>query len=123
MGAIGSIPRMLGVFVALIVLQLVSFGLLIDMRFSSGGLLFTGLLVIGLLRGSRLAWSLLVLIEAIPLLALAGALLSTSGETLWGNVAVMLASGIPLEAVLLSRPMRTHVGLTGGPAPGAPVPR
>jgi hypothetical protein len=51
----------------------------------------------------------------VPLLALAGAILSTGGETLWGNVAVMLLTGLPLAAILLSRPMRRHIGFSDRP--------
>ncbi len=96
---------------ALLVVQLLCFRYLTDMTFNSGGVFFMGLLLFGLTRRSVLAWSLFVLVEMVPLLALAGAIFSTGGETLWGNVALMLATGLPLAAALLSRPMRRHVGL------------
>jgi hypothetical protein len=103
------------------VVQLLCFRYLAQMTFKGGGVFFTGLLLFGLTRRSVLAWSLLVLMETFPLLALAGLVFSNGGQTMWGNVAVMFITGLPVVAVLLSRPMRRHVGLTGRSAPSHPA--
>jgi hypothetical protein len=117
----GAVPRVVALYGALTTLQLACFAVLIDTSFSGGGVFFMALLVFGLARRWRIAWSLLVLIDAFPLLALAGAILSNGGEMLWGNIAVMLLTGLPLEAILLSRPMRRHMGFADGPAPASPA--
>jgi hypothetical protein len=77
-------------------------------------------LVVGLARRSRIAWMLLLLSEALPLLAL-GAVLS-GGHVLWTHVAAMSLTGVALEIALLSTPMLAYVGLRAGPtAPASPV--
>jgi hypothetical protein len=98
---------------ALTAVQIICAHYLAGVSLKGGGVFFMGLLLYGLKRHSLLAWSLFVLLEAVPLLALAAASFSTGGETLWGNVAVMLLTGLPIVAVLLSRSMRRHVGLVG----------
>ena len=70
------------------------------------GLWFMALLLVGLARGSRIAWGLLVVIDAVPLLAL-GAL--GGGQVLWGHVTAMILTGLALELTLFSPAMRRHV--------------
>jgi hypothetical protein len=69
--------------------------------------MFMLVLLVGLGFRSRLAWLLLVIVNAIPLLAI-GAIVA-SGEILWANVLVMVGTGIALEAILVSQAMRQFV--------------
>jgi hypothetical protein len=77
---------------------------------------FELLLLAGLASGSGLAWGVFVVINAFPLLAGGAIVLSSGGSgsfgqgVLWGNVAVLFLTGLALEATLLSRSMRRHVG-------------
>jgi hypothetical protein len=80
------------------------------MHVAGGGVAFMLLLLAGLAYGSGLAWMLLVVMNAFPLLAIAGVSASSAGHTLWANVAVMVLTGLALEAALLSRSMRHHIG-------------
>ncbi len=75
---------------------------------------FMLVLIVALAFRSRIAWTLLVLLNAIPLLAVMmaplGSSSSSSGRVLWGHLALMLITGIALEATLLSPAMRRFVG-------------
>jgi hypothetical protein len=82
---------------------------------STHGSEFMLVLIVALAFRSRIAWTLLVLLNAIPLLAVLMAPLGSSsstgsGHVLWGHLALMLITGIALEATLLSPAMRRFVG-------------
>lgn len=70
-------------------------------------------LIVALAFRSRIAWSLLVLANAIPLLAAliapVGLTSNATGHLQWGHLAVMLITGIALETTLLSDAMRRFV--------------
>lgn len=72
-------------------------------------------LILALAFRSRIVWGLLVLIDGIPLFGVVASL-GMGGQTLWGHVAVMLLTGVALEATLLSSPMRQFVGHRGARA-------
>ncbi len=59
--------------------------------------------------GSRLAWGLLVFLNGMPLLAIAGAVPAGNGEILWVNVTVLVLTGVALEALLFSGSMRRYL--------------
>jgi len=73
------------------------------------GVVFVLLLLVGLARRSWFAWVVLVLLDGVPLLAILAVAGGGSGHTLWGNVAVMVLTGIALEATLFAPAMRKHI--------------
>ena len=83
-------------------------------HFSTRGSEFLLVLLVALAFRSRIAWSLLVLLNGIPLLALLmvpmGGSSNGSGHVLWGHLSLMLVTGVALEATLLSPAMRRFVG-------------
>ena len=100
------LPSVYLLFVVLSGLQLALFKLSGAVAHVSGrGSLFMVVLLVALGFRSRLAWGLLVAVDAIPIVSLPLALVG-SGNTLWGHVAVSLLTGVALEATLLSRAMR-----------------
>ncbi len=105
--------RLSGVYlllVALTGLQLALFTLLgVIEHVSMRGTLFMMFLLVGLALRSRLAWRALVLVNAIPVLALPLAIVG-SGDVLWGHVALSFLTGLALEATLLSAAMRRFTG-------------
>lgn len=89
---------------------------------SKPGIVVEGLLLVGLLWRSRVAWTLLVILNGIPLLALPLTVFGSTGgggHVMWGHVAIAFVTGVALELTLLSRAMRRHVGY--GAAPRRPV--
>ena len=108
------LPRVFWLFVAATILQAAAFYLLaVITDLNSRGIVFLAILVVLLARRSRIAWSLLVVIDGIPtLIMLLSVLFGTSsggGSVLWSHVVVALITGIALVALLLSRPMRDFV--------------
>jgi hypothetical protein len=102
------LPRVYLLYVLLTVLQPVvflAFGAI--KHVSATGSVLALLLLIALGFGSRIAWGLLIVVNAIPVVA---ALAAIGGHTLWRNFALTLITGVVLEAVLLSVDMRRHVG-------------
>ncbi len=97
-------------FVLIEALQMALLATVANTHVVGRGVVFMLLLLGGLAYGSGLAWGLLVIMNAFPLLAIAGVSASSGGHTLWANVAVMVLTGVALEAALLSRPMRRHIG-------------
>lgn len=65
-------------------------------------------------RRSRVAWWLLVALDAVPLLSTTFML---GPHVLWGHVALLAGSSLLLLALLASHPMRAYVA-TGRPAGG-----
>jgi hypothetical protein len=104
------VPRVYVCFVLIEALQLALLATVANAHVAGGGVVFMLLLLAGLAYGSGLAWVLLVIMNALPLLAIAGVSASSGGHTLWVNVAVMVLTGVALEAALLSRSMRRHIG-------------
>ena len=114
------LPRVVLIYISLVVVQPIVFlatGTVnhVPLR---GVVLMSCLVVVGLARRSRIAWTLLLVSEAFPLLAL-GAVLS-GGQVLWTHVAAMSVTGVALEITLLSAPMLAHVGLRARPPAPAP---
>ncbi len=66
-------------------------------------------LLAGLAYGSALAWMLLLVANAIPLLAVAGISFSSGHGMLWGHVAVLGLTSLTLVATLLSPSIRRHI--------------
>lgn len=67
-------------------------------------------LLAGLAYGSALAWGLLLVTNAIALLAVVGVAFSSGDGTLWGNVLVLVLTSLTLVATLVSPAMRRHIG-------------
>jgi hypothetical protein len=82
------------------------------------GIWFIVVLLLALAFRSRVAWVLLIVVNAIPLLAVGAAV---GSEVQWGHLAVMVLTGVALEATLLSAAMRQHVRGAGNGA-NMPVP-
>ena len=112
-------PGVFLLFVGLTVLQPALFVLVGALGHpNTGGIAFMVVLVLALAYGSRLAWVLLIVLNAIPLLAIGAAF---GPGVLWSHVVVMVVTGVALEATLCSRAMREHIGRRGNrsdlPAP------
>jgi len=98
------------VFAAVTGAQLALLSAVTGTHASRGGILFMLALVGGLgYYGSRVAWGLLVFLNGMPLLAIAGAVPFGSGETLWAKVTMLVLTGVALEALLLSGSMRRYL--------------
>lgn len=80
---------------------------------SAGGSALMLILLLALAARSKITWALLILMNAIQLLAVFIALLPVAGngsaDVLWVHIVVMLVTGVALEAVLLSPAMRRFV--------------
>jgi hypothetical protein len=70
------------------------------------GMAFLAVLLLALAYGSRIAWGLLVVLDAIPLLAVGAA---AGPGVVWSHVVVVVLTGVALETTLLSPAMRRHV--------------
>jgi hypothetical protein len=102
------LPKVFFLYVGLTILQPALFVLVGALQhLNTRGIWFMVVLLLALARSSRIAWVLLLVINAIPLLAV-GAAVGT--EVLWSHLVVMVLTGIALEATLLSAAMRQHVG-------------
>ena len=102
------------VYLALAALQPALLVLTGNLAFDSRGLVILVPLVVGLALGSRLAWGLLILIDVVPLAAMA-----VSAVTVWpwsSGVLVGLLTGVLVMATLLSSNMRAYVGRRRRPA-------
>lgn len=113
-------PRVVWLYVALQISQPVLFELVgawsgpINKR----GAVFVGLLLVGLVYRSRIAWTLLLLMNAalaLPLLEILG-----GGGVIWAHAAVAVGTGVALVVLLVSRQMREHVRSRRNPLPVAP---
>jgi len=71
--------------------------------------LLDALLLVGVAARARAAWWLLVAVNAWPLIAAAGQLVSSGPWTWAGNLLVLLALCGASEAILCSPAMRRHV--------------
>jgi hypothetical protein len=104
------LPRIYLLFVLLEGVQLALFVTVMGTHVPRGGIALMLVLLAGLAYGSALAWGLLLVMNAIPLLAIAGVSFSSGQGTLWGNVAVLVLTSLALVATLLSPAMRRHIG-------------
>jgi hypothetical protein len=104
-----SLPRVVWLYVVLQIAQPALFELVgaLSGPINKRGTAFVVLLLVGLAYRSRLAWTLLLLMNTWLTLAVVGVL--GSGGILWANVAAEIGTGISLVAVLASRQMREHV--------------
>lgn len=103
------LPDVLVLYVALSVLQPALFVLVGALHHpNERGLAFMAFLLVALAYRSRIAWVMLLALNALPLLAVLGA--SFGSGVLWSHVAVIVLTGVALEATLLSPAMRQHVG-------------
>jgi hypothetical protein len=106
-------------YVALTVIQPVVLVLAGTLDFNPNGVWILGLLLIGLARGSRLAWALLLILNGFALLATAGFAIASWPWNWSAGVLVMLPSFGFLTAVLLSPQMRGHLRPYRGQASSA----
>ena len=101
-------PRAFLVFLAVALLQLGLFVLVAHMRVVIGAAAVQAFILWRLARGGQIAWVLL-LIEClwmvVPVLAIG------SSGLIWGNVAVLVIPSLVMLWLLVSAPMRRHVGL------------
>jgi hypothetical protein len=96
-------------YVVLSVLQPALFVLVGALHHPNGrGLAFIAVLLVALAFGSRIAWVILLALNALPLLGVLGAAFGSG--VLWSHVVVIVLTGVALEATLLSPAMRQHVG-------------
>ena len=79
---------------------------------SSGGAAFVAFLLGWLAFGSTIAWTLLVVMNLVPILAVLGFALGSAPWSWSGGVWLALLTGALLEAALMSPAMR---GQLGGP--------
>jgi len=107
------------VVVGLAVLQPVLFVLVGAVHLNTRGIAFEFVLLVALAFRSRIAWGLLIVLDAIPLLAVLAVI--GGGHVQWSHVIVMVLTGVSLETALLSQPLRQYVSRTpdhrGIPAP------
>jgi hypothetical protein len=78
-----------------------------SIRPSAAGLAVIALLLVGVARGSMLAWTLLVIWNAFVVLAVAAAF---GGSWLAGAPLLLLVNAIVCLALLLAPSMRAHLG-------------
>jgi hypothetical protein len=104
-----TMPRVVWLYVALQIAQPALFELVgaLSGPINKRGSAFMALLLVGLAYRSRIAWTLLLLINAV--LAAAVLAMLGSGTVLRTHVAVAVGTGVALVAVLVSRQMREHV--------------
>jgi hypothetical protein len=101
------LPPVYLLYVLLSILQpivFLAFGAL--KHLSMTGTILVVLLLIALGFGSRIAWGILIILDAIPVVA---AFVAIGGHTLWGSFALTLITAFVLEAVLFSAEMRRQV--------------
>jgi hypothetical protein len=80
---------------------------------STGGATFVACLLVWLAYRSRVAWALLVVTNAVPLLAATGLAVTTPPWSWSITICLALLSGALLEAVLLSPAMRRELDRRG----------
>ena len=84
------------------------------------GLALLSLALIELVRGSRVAWSLLVLLNALPLAA-AVMVAFTDHSSVATDLIILVATSAPLMVALLSPQMRRHISDPHSRQPANPV--
>lgn len=104
-----SFPRVIWLYVALQIAQAALFELVgaLSGPINERGTAFLVLVLLGLAYRSRIAWTLLLVMNAW--LTLAVVAIVGSGDVLWSHVAVAVGTGVVLVAVLVSHQMREHV--------------
>jgi len=103
------LPDALFLYVVLSVLQPALFVLVGALHHpNERGIAFMAVLLLALVCGSRIAWVMLLALNALPLLAVLGAPFGSG--VLWSHVVVIVLTGVVLEAILMSPTMREHVG-------------
>jgi hypothetical protein len=105
------LPRAYLIFLLVDLLQLGLLVLLVGhTRVVPAAAAIQALLLWRLARGGPIAWMLLLaenLVESLALLAVIG----NGTEVMWGNVAVLVIPSLIMVSLLVSAPMRRHVGL------------
>lgn len=118
-------PNVLLVFLGLTILQPVLFVLVGALpHLDTRGIGFLLVLLIALAYRSRIGWGLLLVVDGVPLLAaasLSGNAVAAGGHLMWSHAVAMLVTGVALEAVLLSKPMRQYIR-GGRQHAGSPMP-
>jgi hypothetical protein len=112
-------PRTYFVFLAAALLQ---FGLIVGAshtRVVFAGAAIYALLLWRLERGGPIAWTLLLAGNLLALVAVL-AIIGNGTGVMWGNVAVTVIPSVIMVSLLLSTPMRRHVGVAGKPPTEAP---
>ena len=104
------LPRAYLFFLAVDLLQLWLMMVAMHTRVVPAAAAIQALLLWRLARGGSIAW-MLVLAENLlgPLAVLA--IIGNGTGVMWGNVAVIMIPGLTMVSLLLSAPMRRHVGL------------
>lgn len=115
-----TVPRVVWLYIALQIAQPALFELVgaLSGPVNRRGVAFAVLLLGGLAYRSRIAWTLLLLMNAVlalPLLTILG-----GGGVMWTHAAVAVGTGAALVALLVSRQMREHVWGRRGPVAVAP---
>ena len=107
------IPPVFLLYVVITATQTVWLLALGGVRLSPVGVPVTILLLAGLAFGRPVAWGILLFWNAAILVLTVLLASSSGGHLLLLNVAVLVISGVALEATLLSPPMRRHVRQRG----------
>ncbi len=110
-------PHIYVIFVLLTVLQPALFTLAGTIDFNRRHAMIYALLVLWLGFGSRIAWTLLLVADAIPLLAVSALFSSWPWSWPWSwslSGVLMLVTGVLLIATLLSSAMHRHLDGRGG---------
>ena len=112
-------PRTYLIFLAMAMLQ---FGLIVlvsHTRVVLVGVAIYVLLLWRLARGGLIAWTLLLAGNLLTVVATV-AIIGNGAGVLWGNVAAILVPNVIMVSLLLSPPMRRHVGVARRPPTEAP---
>ena len=104
-----SLPRVVWLYIAVQIAQPVLFELAgaLSGPINKRGAAFVGLLLLGLAYRSRLAWTFLLVMNAVlalPLLMILG-----GGGVIWTHAAAAVGTGAVLVTLLVSRQVREHV--------------
>ncbi|WP_249009483.1 hypothetical protein [Conexibacter sp. DBS9H8] len=101
------------VYVTVALFQLVAVLVIGGGSLTVPGLLVAVLLFGGLAAGRPAAWWILLAMNTVGLAAILAIVVGATGRVLWANVVVLAVTGVAMEAVLLSAPMRRHVASRG----------
>jgi hypothetical protein len=113
------LPRAYLICLAVALLQVGLIVLVTHARVVPAAAAIQALLLWRLARGGPIAWMLLLVENLFTSLAVLAGIGDGSG-VLWGNVAVLVIPGLTMVGLLLSVPMRRHVGLARTPPTQAP---
>lgn len=107
-------PRPPRAYLAFLGVALLQFGLLVVVLHTHVKLptaAIYALVLWRLARGGHIAWTLLLAVNVVLSLA-ALAIIGSGTGVAWGNVLLLVIPGLIMVSLLLSAPMRRHVGLS-----------